>query len=64
MNIINVHSPVKGTVHKECYVGSEAQVRRGILSLKHPIDRGLITDFEDMELLWEYAFGKDHSKLN
>jgi actin-related protein len=60
MNIINAHSP-NGFVAKENYVGNDAQAKRGILSLKYPIDRGLITDFEDMERLWEYSFGMNHT---
>lgn len=34
---------------QDYYVGPEAQKRRGILTLKHPIERGVITNWDDME---------------
>ena len=35
-------------MQKERYIGDEAQSKRGILELKRPINKCLITDFEDM----------------
>ncbi|KAI9326454.1 actin family [Zopfochytrium polystomum] len=37
---------------KDAYVGDEAQAKRGILSLRYPIDRGVVTNWEDMERIW------------
>lgn len=34
----------------------EAQAKRGILSLKYPIDHGIITNWDDMELIWHHTF--------
>ena len=34
---------------QDYYVGSEAQKRRGVLILKYPIERGIVTDWDDME---------------
>lgn len=31
------------------YVGDEAQKRRDILSMNYPIDRGIVTNWDDME---------------
>ena len=34
---------------KESFVGDDAQERRDVLSLSHPIERGVITNWDDME---------------
>eukprot|EP01098_Paradermamoeba_levis_P017047 TRINITY_DN9558_c0_g1_i1.p1 TRINITY_DN9558_c0_g1~~TRINITY_DN9558_c0_g1_i1.p1 ORF type:complete len:377 (-),score=88.76 TRINITY_DN9558_c0_g1_i1:71-1177(-) len=41
---------------KDFYVGDEAQAKRGILALKHPIERGVIVDWDDMERIWFHTF--------
>ncbi|NXG29841.1 ACT protein, partial [Dromaius novaehollandiae] len=44
---------------KDCYVGNEAQARRGILSIRYPIERGIIMSWEDMEAVWKSIYDND-----
>jgi len=41
---------------KDCYVGDEAVSKRGILNLRYPIERGIVTNWDDMEEIWHHTF--------
>lgn len=48
-----------GIGQKDMYFGDEAQAKRGVLRLSHPVNRGMVRDWEAMERLWEHIFDKE-----
>ncbi|KAM4887117.1 actin-related protein T3 [Thomomys bottae] len=40
----------------ELCVGDQAQDRRGALSISYPVERGLVSSWGDMEIMWKHIF--------
>ena len=58
-----VGSPKSSTArdkNKDTYVGDIAFSKADSLILRHPIERGIVTNWDDMEKIWHYTF---HNEL-
>ena len=49
-------SAMQGVTQKDCYLGDEANQKRGILNLNYPISAGIVESWEDMEKVWHHTF--------
>jgi len=50
------HEGVMVGMGKDALVGDEAQCKRGIMTMRYPIDHGVVTNWDDMEKVWNHAF--------
>jgi len=45
-----------GMAIKELYIGDEAMSKKGMLSLRYPLEHGVIHSWDDMTALWHHTF--------
>ena len=48
-----------GLDQKEIYMGSDAEEKRGVLKIDHPIQHGEIVNWDDMEKVWHYTLSEE-----
>ncbi|KAI3409840.1 Alpha-centractin [Globodera pallida] len=51
-----------GALEGDVFIGPKAQEYRGLLSLKYPMEHGIVTDWNDMEKVWQYIYSSDQLK--
>ena len=40
----------------DAYIADDAAAKRDVLTLKHPIEHGIVTSWDDMEKIWHHTF--------
>jgi len=45
-----------GGARKDHFIGDDAQARRGVLTIRYPIEHGVVTNWDDMEKIWHHTF--------
>ncbi|XP_065338623.1 actin-related protein 1 [Cloeon dipterum] len=48
-----------GALEGDIFVGPKAEEHRGLLSIRYPMEHGIVTDWNDMERIWQYIYSKD-----
>ncbi|KAI9202481.1 actin-related protein [Polychytrium aggregatum] len=52
-----------GAVEGDNFIGKKAQELRGLLKIKYPMEHGIITDWDDMERIWNYIYSEELKTL-
>lgn len=42
--------------YRDQYIGDDAQSMRGVLTLKYPLEHGIVLNWDDMESIWTYTY--------
>ena len=45
--------------YKSEYIGDEAMKMRGVCNISYPIESGIVTNWDEMEKIWEYTFSDE-----
>ncbi|WFD23774.1 centractin- actin- protein of the dynactin complex [Malassezia equina] len=52
-----------GAVEGDQFIGRKAQELRGLLRIRYPMEHGLVTDWADMERIWNYIYTEELKTL-
>ena len=45
-----------GAREGDVFIGPMAQELRGLLKINYPLEHGIVTDWDDMERIWQYVY--------
>ena len=45
-----------GALEGDIFIGPRAQELRGLLKIRYPLQHGVVTDWDDMEKIWQYVY--------
>ena len=53
-----------GALEGDVFIGQRAQELRGLLKIRYPLEHGIVTDWDDMERIWEFVYGEGLKTLS
>ena len=54
-----------GALEGDVFIGQKAASElRGLLKINYPLEHGIVTDWDDMERIWEYVYGEGLKTLS
>jgi actin-related protein len=53
-----------GALEGETFIGKKAQEFRGLLKIKYPMEHGIVTDWDDMERIWNWVYAEELGTLS
>ena len=53
-----------GALEGDVFIGRRAQEFRGLLKIKYPMEHGIVTDWDDMERIWNWVYAEELGTLS
>jgi actin-related protein len=53
-----------GALEGDVFIGQRAQELRGLLKIRYPLEHGIVTDWDDMERIWQWVYGEGLKTLS
>ena len=53
-----------GGLEGDTFIGNRAQELRGLLKIRYPLEHGVVTDWDDMERIWQYVYTDELKTLS
>ena len=53
-----------GALEGDVFIGRKAQEFRGLLKIKYPMEHGIVTDWDDMERIWNWVYTEELGTLS
>jgi centractin len=54
-----------GALEGDIFIGARAQGEiRGLLKINYPLEHGIVTDWDDMERIWQYVYAEGLKTLS
>jgi centractin len=53
-----------GALEGDVFIGQRAQELRGLLRIRYPLEHGIVTDWDDMERIWQHVYTEELKTLS
>jgi centractin len=53
-----------GALENDLFLGKFADENRGLLSIRYPMEHGIVNDWNDMEKIWQHVYSKNQLNAN
>ena len=53
-----------GALEGDVFIGQKAQELRGLLKIRYPLEHGIVTDWDDMERIWQFVYTEELKTLS
>ncbi|KAL9620952.1 MAG: hypothetical protein Q9160_004605 [Pyrenula sp. 1 TL-2023] len=53
-----------GALEGDTFIGRKAEELRGLLKIRYPLEHGIVTDWDDMERIWQFVYEQELKTLS